>query len=191
VNDTQLADQLATDLSRAFERCMETYQPRVYAFALRLTAQPQDAEEIAQDTFVRAYRALAGYAPERIRTLRLRPWLFQIALNIARNRLRSHRAREASLDDGDEALANWFSVPDSEQPEAIAERSERQRELAGRVRALPEHFRIAVLLRFVADLSYMEISELLGKPEGTVKAHVHRGIVMLRESLVRVPDEVR
>lgn len=190
MEDTQLTAGLAASVPQWFERCVEMYQPRIYAFTLRLTGNPQDAEEIAQDTFVRAYRALLDYEPERIRSLALRPWLYQIALNIVRNRVRVRRPKTEPLD-GEDTPVSWIAIPADEQPEAVALRGERQRELAERVLALPEHFRIAVLLRFVADLSYAEIAGLLGHPEGTVKAHVHRGVLLLRESLARVPDEVR
>jgi RNA polymerase sigma-70 factor (ECF subfamily) len=70
-----LSRALADDLDDNFERLVLTYQDRVFAFALRLTGNPSDAEEVAQDAFVRAYRALARYPSERVATLALRPWL--------------------------------------------------------------------------------------------------------------------
>ena len=77
---------------------MRVYQDRLFSYALRLTARREDAEEVAQDAFVRAYRALATYPAERIRGLALRPWLYRITLNVARNRFRGKKLRTVSLD---------------------------------------------------------------------------------------------
>src|SRR5207245_4916500 len=80
MDDSSLARALADDLDGHFEQLVRTYQDRLYGFALRLTDSRQDAEESTQDAFVRAYRALERYPAERRRELRLRPWLYQIAL---------------------------------------------------------------------------------------------------------------
>src|SRR6478609_7371788 len=87
VPDEELLLALAANPGQAFEALVLHWQQRVYAFALRMTASPQDAEEIAQDTFVRAWRALSQWPPERIRTMRMKAWLYQIALNVFRNRI--------------------------------------------------------------------------------------------------------
>ncbi|MDQ2966360.1 MAG: RNA polymerase sigma factor, partial [Chloroflexota bacterium] len=83
-----LATDLATDLDATFERLVLGHQDRLYTIALRLLGNPRDAEEVAQDALVRAYRALATYEPERIRDLRLRPWLATIAINLCRSHAR-------------------------------------------------------------------------------------------------------
>src|SRR5438270_12672553 len=93
-----LAERLATDLDGHFEHLVRTYQDRLYGFALRLTGSRQDAEESTQDAFVRAYRALQGYAEDRRRALRLRPWLYQITLNVVRNRVRRPALVAVSVD---------------------------------------------------------------------------------------------
>src|SRR5450432_2399213 len=90
---------LANDLDGHFEALVLAFQDRLYGFALRFCANREDAEEIAQDAFVRAYRALQKYPPDRIRSLSLRAWLYQIALNVARNRFRRKRHRLVSLDE--------------------------------------------------------------------------------------------
>lgn len=186
-----LAAALAVDLDGAFERLVTTYQHRLYGFALRLARSPRDAEEIAQDAFVRAYRALATYPADRVRALRPQAWLYQITLNVFRNRTRASRLREVSLDGDAGAPARHAESERGERPEVAVEAAERQRELADRLYALPEHFRVAVVLRHVEGLSYREIAELLDQPAGTVKAHVHRGTLLLREALQRELSEVR
>src|SRR5215212_8727759 len=86
--DSQLIDALASDLDRSFEALVLAHQDRIYSIALRMLGDPRDAEEAAQDAFVRAYRALAGYDAARTRELRLRGWLTTILLNVCRNRVR-------------------------------------------------------------------------------------------------------
>lgn len=179
---------LAADLDGAFERAVLTYQGRLYGFALRLTGNPQDAEEIAQDAFVRAYRALQRFEAERIATLALRPWLYQIALNVARNRLRGKRHRTVPLLLGDEASdgeRRAGGVPEppddgGEGPLAFAERAGLSELLAALVARLPDRYRAAVILRHIEGLTYPEAAAVLGQPVGTVKANVHRGTGVLR-----------
>src|SRR5512135_2864132 len=97
MDDIDLADRLAADLDGAFETLVRAHADRLYGIALRLTGDGSDAEEVAQDALVRAYRALAGYEAERIRSLRIRPWLAAIAVNLTRNRRRRVADRQPSL----------------------------------------------------------------------------------------------
>lgn len=183
MDDTTLCRALARDVDGAFEALVLAHQDRLYTIALRFLGDPADAEEAAQDAFVRAHRALAGYPPERIRALALRPWLATIVLNACRNRRRSLRDRrppvsmtplvEAGFDLGD-----WRPSP-----EAVGDRHSEAVEWARRLADLSPRLRAAVVLRHVDGLSYAEIAEALGAPEGTVKAQVHRGLERLRRVL--------
>src|SRR5438105_7715373 len=86
-----LSALLATDLDHYFQQLVLRFQQRLYAFALRQTESSYDAEDIVQEAFIRAYHALADYPPERIRTMKLQPWLYKITLNILyRHRSSSH-----------------------------------------------------------------------------------------------------
>ena len=157
---------------RVFERLVLDHQDRIYALSLALTGNRHDAEEVAQDTFLRAYRALCGYSPERVRELKQRAWLHRIAVNVVRNRVRGVRPRLVELNG---------SEPDrSSGPEEDVIRRSEIDALAARVACLPARYREAVVLRHVQDLSYAEAAEALGQPVGTVKANVHRGLKMLR-----------
>lgn len=178
-DDQTLTAVLAADLARGFERTVLEFQDRLYAFALRLTGSRADAEEITQDAFVRAWRALAGYPAERRQALALRPWLYRITLNVTRNHRRRRRLRLEPLD-------GLHPEPPAEaagRPSAVLERADRGRRLAGLVRDLPERFRVAVVLRHVEGLGYREIAAVTGQPVGTVKANVHRGLARLRRAL--------
>lgn len=189
---------LAADLDGAFEWVVREYQGRIYGFALRLTGNPQDAEEVAQDAFVRAYRALQRFQSERIAALALRPWLYQIALNVVRNRARGKRHRTVTLLVGDEVEGERREgVPEPqdgavEGPSEFAERASVGEVLARLVGQLPDRYRAAVILRHVEGLSYPEAAGVLGQPIGTVKANVHRGTKLLRAELVaRLHEEER
>lgn len=193
VDDTGLVAALAVDLERSFDRLVRAYQDRLYAFALRWSGNAQDAEEIVQDAFVRAYQALRRYSPERIGLLALKPWLYQIALNVARNRARRKRPRLVSLDGMDEEMAAGSGMEPLAAPcplpEAVVERAERGAELALLMRSLPERYRVAVLLRHVEGLSYPEVAAVVRLPVGTTKSNVHRGVRLLRAALATAASE--
>lgn len=184
MREEELRAGLASNLDGTFERLVLAYQGRLFAFALRLTGRREDAEEIAQDAFVRAYRALAAYPAERIACLALHAWLFQITVNVARNHRRRPGINAISLD-GDGHEPAFLEPADDERtrPEALAERGEEARMLAHELAALPERYRAAVALRHVEGLGYAELAQVLGQPVGTVKANVHRGVILLRKAL--------
>src|SRR5712691_11400275 len=100
----ELSTCLAEDLESYFEQLMQTYQHRLYAFALRQVGNAQDAEDIVQETFLRAYHALKNYPASRIRTLQLRQWLYKITLNVFRNAVRRPELEAASLDLSEDSL---------------------------------------------------------------------------------------
>lgn len=182
-DDRSLAVALATDLDGHFEWLVLAFQDRLYRFALRLCGSAQDAQEVTQDTFVRAYRALARYPTEQRRSLGLRPWLYRIALNVARNRFRRRRLSLVPLDDVTDGASREPAASAAEQPAAVLEQAERRRGLARLVAALPDRYRAAVILHHVEGLGYGEVASILGQPVGTAKANVHRGIRLLREAL--------
>jgi len=178
---TDLRPALAADLETAFPAFVAAETSRVYSVALRLTGRPADAEDLAQDTLVRAYRALAGWEPARIRDLAVRPWLASIVVNLARNRARARASRPATVSLLDE-LAHPRIVL-QETPHGRLEQREIAEAWAARLLALPERYRAPLVLRHVDGLSYEEIGEALERPAGTVKAQVHRGLALLRIAL--------
>src|SRR5262249_49274556 len=182
MDDTELTERLARDLDAAFDDVVRAHVDRCHAIALRILGNPHDAEEVAQDALVRAYRALAGYPPERIRELRLRPWLATIVLHPCRNPAPPPRPPTTPLAPLVEAGAEP-RAPGSQDPgDTVVRRDERER-LAALLAALPDRYRVPIVLRHVDDLSYAELSEVLGRPEGTLKAQVHRGLAMLRAAV--------
>jgi len=167
-----------------FELIVDDFQRRLYGFALRMTGNREDAEEIVQDAFVRAFRALGKMTDQQRAELRLQPWLYTITLNVTRNRLRSKRPTNVALDalaDPDALLNNTQEGP--EQPEAIVERGTDLELVEKALLQLPMHLRAAATLRFIEGRSHPEIAEILSQPIGTVKSHVHRAVRILRRIL--------
>ncbi len=174
----ELTQWLARDLDASFEEVVRTHQHRLFALALGMCGNPHDAEEVAQDTFVRAYRALKRFSPERLAELKLAPWLSRIAVNVVRNRVRSRRP-ELTLLDGAEAES--VEVPERRAgPERTVLARAGVRRLAGLVAALPPAQREAVLLHSVQQLTYAEVAGALNLSEATVRSNVHRGLQALR-----------
>jgi RNA polymerase sigma-70 factor (ECF subfamily) len=186
--DVVLANRLARDIDAAFPRLVDEHQDRLYTIALRLLGDRRDAEEVAQDALLRAFRAMREYPRERVEALRLRPWLASITVNLARNRRRRHGDRhppgslEPMVEAGFDVRAGSLATP-----ETTADRRETQRELARALLRLTPAVRAAVVLRHVDGLSVAETAEALGRPEGTIKAQVHRGLRELRAILQAPP----
>ena len=183
MDDSELTERLARDLDGSFELLVRTHVDRCYAIALRVLGDPHDAEEVAQDALVRAHRALAGYDPQRIRELRLRAWLATILVNLCRNRVRRHPLPTTPLaplvETGHEPRADG-----STDPAALALAGADRERLAALLATLPDRYRIPIVLRHVDDLSYAELAEVLGRPEGTLKSQVSRGLAMLRAAAI-------
>jgi len=169
--------RLAANLDAAFPDLVREMKDGVYSGVRRMVPSSADAEDIAQETFIRAYRALTNYPAERIRELNLRAWVWTIAMNLCRNaaRTRSRRPRTVELDR--DAFAPG---PGPEAQVLVADENQRWSELLNR---LPASQRDAVILRHVVGLAYADIADATGRPQGTVKADVHRGIAKLQEAL--------
>src|SRR6266566_3157036 len=139
-----LLELLATDLDCYFQQLVLRTQQRLYAFALRQAGSPQDAEDIVQEAYIRAYHALADYPPERIRSMKLQPWLYKITLHIFYRQASSIRLVCDPLDLSEESELLDIEEDEQEQPEKILEGRESLQELEALVAWLPEQYRIAV-----------------------------------------------
>jgi RNA polymerase sigma factor (sigma-70 family) len=164
-----LANALATDLDTTFPTVVETMGRQLFWGLRRICGDHQEAEDLTQETFIRAYRALNDYDPDRVRAINVRPWLWTIAMNLGRNHLRDRSRRPTYVEMTDSG------TEDPEPVDGVAW----DRRLSG----LNDHQRTAVVLRHVVGLGIVEISEITGRPGGTVKADVHRGLARLRETI--------
>lgn len=156
--------------AKDFEGMVESHQHRIFGFALSLSGNASDAEEIAQDAFIRAHRALEGYDDQRIQELKVSAWLHRIALNVFRNRVRRRLRETVPLESIAEPHANGLGPAELH-------------DLREAVHRLPARYREAVVLRHVQGFSYDEIAGVLGVPSGTAKSDVHRGLAILKEEL--------
>lgn len=182
---TELPTLLATDLNGYFGQLVLDYQQRLYTFALRQTGSVQDAEDVVQEALLRAYYALGDYPPERVRTLKLQPWLYKIALHVYYNRARQLKLQVVPLNVSEDSSSLDIEDDWRGQPDVVFEDAEQVRELESLLATLPEQYRIAVSLYYFEELSYREIADLLNQPMGTVKSNLHRGVRLLREALVK------
>jgi RNA polymerase sigma-70 factor (ECF subfamily) len=154
----------------------------LYRTALRLTRSPADAEDLVQDTYLKAFRAADSFEPGT----NLRAWLFTILHNTARNRARDRARDNVTIDSEtvDQAADLLTSGGDADAtPEALLMRDTLAPELQAAIDALPEAFREAVWLRDVEEFSYAEIAAMLHIPAGTVMSRISRGRRMLFDRL--------
>src|SRR5256714_1950816 len=154
----------------------------LYRTALRLTRSPADAEDLVQDTYLKAFRAVDSFEPGT----NLRAWLFTILHNTARNRARDRARDNVTVDSEtvDQAADLLTSGADADAtPEALLMRDTLTPELQAAIDALPEAFREAVWLRDVEEFSYAEIADMLQVPAGTVMSRISRGRRLLFDRL--------
>ncbi|MCQ3803091.1 MAG: RNA polymerase sigma factor [bacterium] len=161
-----LVKALASDLDRHFPVLVSELQHGVFSGLRQLTGDHHRAEDLTQEAFIRAYRAMQTYPAERIKSMRLRGYVWTIALNLLRNQARaeSRQPKPVRLEDA------GYLPPDP--PDSHAWRR--------RWQMLPTAQRRAVILRHVSGLSYQEISDATGRPQSTVRSDVRRGLGRLR-----------
>jgi len=177
----ELAELLASDLDAGFTELVRTHAGAVHTFLYRVSGSATEADDLGQDTFLRAYAALRGYDAGRRRSLQPRPWLITIAANVWRNHVRSRVRRPVSAVSVEDAYEWW---PDTRPgPEEHAATAEDRRLLVAALLKLPEHHQIPVVLRHVIGMSYAEVAEVQGCAVGTAKAQVSRGLEQLRRIL--------
>jgi RNA polymerase sigma factor (sigma-70 family) len=169
--DRNLARSLREDFDRGFTELVRTHQAGIYAGALRLTWRREIAEDIAQDTFLRAYRALSTYDTGRIDAMRFRPWLWTIALNLCRN----HATRTPAES----------TLPERERHGIEDDEPFDEDRWNAALSALSQAQRTAVVLRHVLDLPIAEIAAVTGRAHGTVKSDISRGLERLRTIIDR------
>lgn len=176
----------AVDPERAaFEREALAHLDALYGAALRLTRSPSDAEDLVQDTYLKAHRFHDRFEAGT----NLKAWLFRILTNTFINRYR-RRTRERDVLDGidadpvGEGVMSRSAMRALSAPVADAERSLLAQEIQGALENLPEDYRVMILLADVEELSYKEIADIVGCPIGTVMSRLHRARKMMQKHLV-------
>ena len=163
----------------AFEQLVERYYQRIDRLAQQVVRHPMVAEDITQEVFLRAYRALARFRGEAS----FYSWLYRITINLCLNYLR-RQAHQIDMDQDAEASA----LPAAD-PSVVLETQERQRLIRRAIDTLPSHYRIAIILKDLEGLSYQEIAAILDIPLGTVKSRINFGKGLLRQVLRPILDD--
>ena len=174
VDDRALVEATLAGDRQAFGVFVERETRAVYRACFRILGRPHDAEDVTQETFVAAYRAIGSYRGEGP----LRGWLLRIATRQAFRRLSQRRPTADVATIPEPLLADSRA-----EPTRVIAASELRGELRDAVEALPDPYREVVALRFFAELSLAEVAEATGRPINTVKTHLRRGLERLRPML--------
>jgi RNA polymerase sigma-70 factor (ECF subfamily) len=171
-----------------FDRLMKENYRKAYAFAYRMSGSREEAEDITQEAFVKAYRAFDRYDTSRP----FERWLFRIIANLFVDRLRSRPKRAVlSLDtpvEGVDGDSLYSDIPDERSdPARIVVESVMDERILAALNSLPEPFRETVVLTDIEGVGYEEAAEMLGCAVGTIRSRLHRARVMMRNQLLRSP----
>lgn len=172
--EPEFIERLIAGDAEALETFVARYINDVYKLLLRLTADKEEASDLTQETFLRAIRAIKSFRGDSD----LKTWLFRIAINVSNSRFRWWQKRGASITfsfDSEEVDLRKIASSDTENPECVALKKERESILIKALMKVPKKFRDAMILRDIEGFSYEEIAEILQVNLGTVKSRIARG----------------
>ncbi len=181
--DANLVGRCLGGDEKSFEELLNKYRKTVYSICLRMVRNPTDAEDLAQEAFIRTFSVLDRYNP----VYPFSSWLFRITSNLCIDFIRRRKDGIYSLDQpvmGNEGEMSRQVPSGVVKPDRDMETKEMMTALEESIQLLPEHYRIIVILRHQEQLTYEEISDNLGIPLGTVKARIHRARNLIREYFV-------
>ncbi|HDZ20678.1 hypothetical protein LCGC14_0367590 [marine sediment metagenome] len=184
VTDAQLLQRHLQGDSAAFGALIERYRQELYAFLARFVGDRHLAEDVFQEAFLQLHISAGSFDL----TKRLKPWLFTIAANKARDALRKRSRRQmapldASVGGGDEDAASYGDLmpADIPAPQESLMNLELRQSVENIVRQMPDHLRIVLVLAYFSELPYKEIAEIVEAPLGTVKSRLHAAVKMFAE----------
>ena len=174
---------------QAFGEIVRTYGDKVFSLIYRMLGNRQEAEDVAQDVFITVFKTIESFRGEA----KFSTWLLRIAANHAKNRIKHLARRPVEGADPDD-VSQLRQLPDRppppvqariDRPDAILEAAQTERLLQEAIANLPEDQRLLVVLRDVEEMSYQEIEEITGLPEGTIKSRLHRARMAIKEYVDR------
>ena len=168
---------------RSFDLLVLKYQSRIISVAIKFVKDPHIAEDIAQESFIKAYNSLQSFREESA----FFTWLYRIAVNTAKNYLTSKKRKneylESEVFSSEEASKEVFDIPGGDSPEEILAANKLRDTIFESLSNLPEDIRTAITLREFEGLSYEEISGVTGCPIGTVRSRIFRGRQVIQEKI--------
>ena len=182
MDDLKIIESCLLGNTQVFSSLIDNYKSMVYNLAYRMSNNPHEAEDISQEAFMRAYQSLAHFNP----SYKFSTWLYQITLNIIRDKYKKKEIDYVSLDTPVETDDSEFYHQPADltnNPEQIFSQRENLQAIQQAIYSLPLKYREVIVLRHLQDLSYIEISNILKLPQGTVKIHLYRARERLRKIL--------
>ena len=186
ISDRSLVERFRQGDESAFDLLVERHAGHAYRIAYGVLGSREDAEEVAQDVFVKVHRALAGFRGES----EFSTWLYRITMNLAKNKYRWNKSRgegvKVSIDaplDGDDENRTLDVLDGADAPDEARENGELLEALQDALAKLPEVYRTPLLMWNAGDVSYERIAEILDCKVGTVKSRINRGRSLLKEML--------
>jgi RNA polymerase sigma-70 factor (ECF subfamily) len=189
VAERLLIDRLIERDEQAFSEIVRLYGDKVFSLIYRMLGNRQEAEDVAQDVFITVFKTIESFRGEA----KFSTWLLRIAANHAKNRIK-HLARRPTEGADPDDVSQLRALPDRptppvqariEGPDAMLEAAQTERLMQEAIANLPEDQRLLVVLRDVEEMSYQEIEEITGLPEGTIKSRLHRARMAIKEWLDR------
>ncbi|MEG2212578.1 MAG: sigma-70 family RNA polymerase sigma factor [Clostridiales bacterium] len=176
LTDEQLVAMIVAGDSQAFAQIVERYQKQIFALAYRLGGDYDEARDMAQEAFIQIYSELYRFDCSR----RFFPWMYRVAHNCCVNLLQKRPPQQASIDE-------FAETQPTEAQEALPDKRFAKLELRETVnqalQALPEHYRVPLVLKYLEGLSYQEIGQYLDLPQTTIESRLFRGRIMLKKLL--------
>ena len=183
MEESRLIRRAADGDATAFNTLMGAHERRMYAVALRMCGNPEDAQDCLQEAMLRVYRAISGFKAQSS----FSTWVYRITMNTCLDELRKRKSRPSTSLDG-LLDAGWSPRDEGESPEGHAIRREQRQRLQGLIGELPEDMRAAIVLRDIQGFSYDEIARMLDANVGTIKSRISRGREKLREKITARPE---
>lgn len=180
--DEELVDRSRSGDTESFDELIARWERPIFALAFRVLGREEDARDVCQDAFLRAYRGLAGFKGEA----KFSSWLYRITLNLCRDWLRKHRRTPVSqMPEDVDALDLMADLPPVESVEDLVARRELSGAVAAAMALLPHEQRTAIVLKEYHGMTFQEIADLQGCPLSTVKTRLYQGLTVLRRHLQR------
>lgn len=195
-SEERFIERLLAHDERAFNELVQAYEQRVFRLVLRMLGRRDEAEDMAQEVFVQVFKAIGTFRGDS----KLGTWIYRIAVNLCKNRIKYLSRRHSSDEDELEPVAERTAldekkssaVGETSRPDQVVEGYQIEKIVQECMSSIEPDFREVLVLRDVEDLSYEELCEVTGLPDGTVKSRLHRARAMLKAAVeTRLGEKIR